>query len=68
MRYPELVNQELTEEEDERIVLSYRACGDVICEICGKSYYQHPHYLPSAKTNDGYPWLHELCSGDLVKL
>ena len=57
----------LTPEEDARIFKAYRASGDIICEICGKTYYQHPMYEPSAKTC-GHPWLHELCNGDLVKL
>ena len=59
---------ELTPEEDFRILNSYRACGECICEICGKLFYDHKPYLPSGKTNDGYPWLNELCNGDLVKL
>lgn len=59
---------ELSPEENERIEKSYRAGGDVICEICGKSYYAHKQYIPSGKTNDGMPWLNELCNGDLVKL
>lgn len=61
-------SNELTSEEEDRMYKSYRAGGDVICEICGKKYYDHKMYLPSGKTNDGYPWLNELCNGNLVKL
>ena len=63
-----LAKEALTEAESTRIYNSYRAGGDVICEICGQTYYNHPEYLPSAKTNDGVPWLNELCNGELVKL
>lgn len=59
--------EELTPEEDARIVDSYRASGDLICDKCGRTYYRHPGWKPSAKTC-GYVWLHELCNGDLVKL
>lgn len=59
--------QPLTPEEDARIEKSRRAGGAVVCEVCGKTYYEHPHYEPSAKTC-GTAWLHELCNGDLVKL
>jgi len=60
--------EELTPEEDERILKSYRTSGDCVCETCGKIYYKHKAYLPSGKTNDGVPWLYELCNGNLVKL
>jgi hypothetical protein len=63
-----LANEPLTKDEEERILRSYRAGGDVVCESCGKTYYQHKEYKPSGKTNDGVPWLSELCNGDLVKL
>lgn len=63
-----LAEEELTEEESERLRASYRASGDVICETCGQKYYQHPPYIPSGKTNQGVPWLRELCNGNLVKL
>lgn len=59
---------ELTEEEEKRIIDCYHACGDCICDVCGKKYNRHPLYKPSGKTNRGQPWLNELCNGDLVKL
>ena len=61
------MDTELTPEEEDRIMKSYRAGGDVVCEVCGKVYYDHPEYKPSAKTC-GYVWLNEICNGDLVKL
>jgi hypothetical protein len=63
-----LAGQKLTDEEEARIFKSYRAGGDVVCPTCGKTYYKHPQYLPSGKTNDGVPWLVEICNGNLVKL
>ncbi len=62
------MDEDLTPEEEARIEKSYRACGDCVCEICGKLYYDHKQYKPSGKTNDGQPWLQELCNGQLVKL
>ena len=59
---------DFTPEEEDRIDKSYRASGDCVCEQCGKVYYDHPAWRPSAKTNDGVPWLNELCNRDLVKL
>ena len=38
-----------------------RAGGDVVCEICGKAYYDHPQH------ND-FPFLNVLCDGVVVKL
>lgn len=40
----------------------YRAGGECVCSICGKTYDRH-------KNCEGkYYWLTELCNGDLVKL
>lgn len=39
----------------------YRTSGQLICEKCGKEYYDHPEY-------EDYKWLNQLCNGDLVKL
>lgn len=36
-----------------------RACGDCICDICHRKYYDHPNYVI---------WLTLLCSGELVHL
>ncbi len=59
----------LTDEQKSRIANFYRAGGDVVCETCGKKYYDHPMYMPSAKaTYNGQPILNEICNGDLVKL
>lgn len=63
-----LAKQRLTDEEEFRLNASYRASGEVICDACGKKYYDHEDYIPSGKTNDGVPWLVELCNGDLVHL
>jgi len=60
-------SEQLTTEEDARILGAYRAGGDVICEKCGRKHYDHPGYQPSKKTC-GYVWLQVLCNGDLVKL
>lgn len=42
-----------------------RCGGDVICELCGKTYYKHPLDGP-----DGYDgkFLNRICDGRLVKL
>jgi len=63
-----LAGQPLTKEEEDRMSKSFRASGYVTCDICGKIYYDHPAYIPSGKTNNGIPWLNELCDGKLVKL
>jgi hypothetical protein len=44
-----------------------RAGGDVICEKCGKKYYDHPPYM-KALSWDGHQVLNQLCDGSLVKL
>lgn len=67
IRWMEMRGQPITEEENRRMENSHRAGGMVVCKQCGKTYIEHPHYEPSAKTC-GYAWLHELCNGDLVKL
>ena len=36
-----------------------RACGDCVCEVCGRKFYDHRNYVP---------WLTLLCNGDLVHL
>ena len=46
---------------------SYRASGLCICDTCGKDYYSHP-YATEARDRDGTPYLHVICSGDIVKL
>ena len=44
-----------------------RASGDVICEKCGKKYYDHPMYTKALDWN-GNAVLNQLCDGSLVKL
>lgn len=58
---------DLTPEEEQKMHNFYRTSGDMICKKCGKNYYSHPMYEPSAKTC-GHAWLRILCNGDLVKL
>lgn len=43
-----------------------RASGDLICDVCGKPYWKHPH--SEHRDWNGEPWLNRICSGDLVKL
>lgn len=38
-----------------------RASGEVVCEICGCKYWEHP-------TVHGFEWLHRACDGRLLKL
>lgn len=38
-----------------------RASGDCICDSCGFEYREHAPVV-------GFEWLHQLCSGKLVKL
>jgi hypothetical protein len=45
-----------------------RAGGDVVCEQCGKKYYDHPQYTKALSCIDGSPVLNQLCDGSLVKL
>jgi hypothetical protein len=40
----------------------YRAGGDVVCNVCGKLYYDHPYFA------EPYEWLTIKCNGDIVKL
>ena len=45
----------------------YRASGEVICEQCGKKYYDHP-LDQKILSYDGKPFIHVLCNGDRLKL
>jgi hypothetical protein len=45
----------------------FRASGDVICEICGKLYYDHPEDHFSLGYN-GKPYNHVICDGTRVHL
>lgn len=38
-----------------------RAGGECVCEMCGKTYLQHP-------VIEGYEWLNILCNKKIVKL
>jgi len=44
-----------------------RASGDVICEVCGKKYYDHPMDM-NQFSYDGHPFLHVRCDGIRLKL
>lgn len=44
-----------------------RASGDCLCPDCGKEYWHHPQ-AKEFLSWDGYPFLHRLCNGKLVKL
>lgn len=45
-----------------------RASGDVICEQCGKKYYEHSRYDKAPSCIDGSFPLTQLCDRRLVKL
>jgi hypothetical protein len=48
---------------------TYRASGDVVCEHCGRLYFDHPFALERWNLSfTGDPFLHRLCDGSLVKL
>ena len=53
----------LKKEEPEMI----RACGDTVCSICGKKYYDHPMDTEQL-SYDGHPFLHIGCDGTRLKL
>jgi len=59
-----LVDTGLT--HDELAEKFYRASGNCRCKTCGKDYYSHPH-ASEARDQDGTPYLHVLCDGDIVK-
>lgn len=44
-----------------------RASGDVVCEICGRKYYDHP-MDEEQLSYDGRPFLHIGCDGKRLKL
>lgn len=44
-----------------------RAGGDVICEVCGKKYYDHPMDKEILSWG-GYPFLNVGCDGTRLKL
>jgi hypothetical protein len=45
----------------------YRAGGDMVCDTCGRNYFQHPEAKEYPAWYGG-AWLHRLCNGDLVHL
>ncbi len=53
--------------DDDEYIKFYRASGNCICNVCGLTYYKHPHD-PDVTDWDGNPWLHVLCNGERVKL
>lgn len=54
--------------EDADHHLTVRASGDCLCRICGKDYYSHP-YAPEPwnLSFTGKPFLHRICTGELIK-
>lgn len=44
-----------------------RSSGELICEICGKTYYKHP-LAEDIRGWQDQPFLNRLCNGKLVKL
>jgi hypothetical protein len=44
-----------------------RACGDTVCDTCGKKYYDHPMDTEQL-SYDGHPFLHIGCDGTRLKL
>ena len=44
-----------------------RASGDAVCGDCQKTYGQH-RFERALLREDGQPYIHRLCNGDLVKL
>ena len=55
----------------------FRAGGNCLCPICGKEYYDHPHYrltvggwkeLCDGRIIEGNFWLRAICNGWIVKL
>jgi hypothetical protein len=45
----------------------YRADGDMVCNQCQHTYYQHPLDREIRDDHD-QPFIHRLCNGDRVKL
>lgn len=52
---------------DEEALTARRASHLVQCTTCQKTYGDHPLAYEHL-SNDGQPYLHRLCNGDLVKL
>jgi hypothetical protein len=52
--------------EDELWDRFLRVDGDIICELCGRKYKQHPMEMRTL-TGEGEPWLIQLCEGILGK-
>lgn len=60
-----LVTTGLTDEEIS--IKMIRTDGGAICSVCGKEHRDHP-YIDEARDWDGYPFLHLICDGMIVKL
>lgn len=52
--------------ESEELERMIRASGESICRPCGEAYRKHP--VTTHRTTEGYPYLHKLCDGTIVKL
>lgn len=66
--FPEPIN--LKSPDDElRIEFTefMRACGETICGLCGKTYFDHP-YSDAHRDYLDRPFIKQLCDGRLVKL
>lgn len=48
-------------DEDDECPEFERRCGDSICGVCGKLYYDHPQH-------PRFGWLNLLCDGTYAKL
>jgi len=57
----------LARREQDRAPDFVRASGDVVCNACGKKYYDHPMDRTVLSWN-GEPFLNVLCDGSRVKL
>jgi hypothetical protein len=46
---------------------AYRVSGDVLCNICGRKYDQHP-LIENILNHNDEPYLNFTCAGDIIKL
>lgn len=51
---------------DEEVNKRFMRVGDVICDVCGERYEDHPNET-RVLSYDGYPFLKRLCVGTLGK-
>ena len=60
-----LIKLDISENEITNLIV--RASQDCECEKCGLEYKNHP-YLENSLDSEGYPYLHVICTGLIVKL